>query len=306
MYGTISHTGKYGAINNNEPCGKINASSIYGGVSKTDVNGKISSIPVCGSLSFPDVINGINYDDDLVTYMTGLTAALSTTQKYNLNTFITTLKTGLGITNISDAFDILYVLAGETQESSLRNLASRNYDGILYGTSTFQQYEGFTLGSGRRIIPNVYTPFNNGNTYTLNSAAVGEYIRTGTNVTVTMEVISCYTGASYTYHRFYSNTSTRGAINCLNMTSKTISSQPGLWAITRLNSNTTHIYQNGIWIGTYTYTPTALPNTTMIFGASYTGQLSLIYVGRGFTGAQSEILKNAFESYLNAWGKGVL
>lgn len=101
------------------------------------------------SLTAQSVTNnvGTSYDSDLVTYWTGLTTPLSTAQKDRLQTFVTAIKTGLGITNLSDMFGVFYMFHNETQEAALRNLVERAHDGVAPSGADLPQFtawEGFT------------------------------------------------------------------------------------------------------------------------------------------------------------------
>jgi len=120
-------------------------------------------------------ISSAEIDADLEAYIDAISGTeLSDVWISRLNTFITTIKSGLGITNLSDAFDVMYVLAGETEESSLLNLAKRAHDAQVYGTVPFTQYEGFTGGAttSDRLITN-YVPSTDTVKFTLNDGAWG-------------------------------------------------------------------------------------------------------------------------------------
>ena len=73
-------------------------------------------------------------DADLKIYLDSLTTPLSAGQQSLLNTLVVDLKAGLGITNLSDAFDQMLIHANETIESGLHNLVKRLHDATLHGT----------------------------------------------------------------------------------------------------------------------------------------------------------------------------
>jgi hypothetical protein len=87
---------------------------------------------------------GTSLNAETVTYITGLTTPLSSGQVTLIDTFVTSLKTGLSITTLDEVFDVMYILAGETAESSLRNLIKNDHHATAVNSPTFTALEGFT------------------------------------------------------------------------------------------------------------------------------------------------------------------
>ena len=87
---------------------------------------------------------GGGVEPEVTAYIDGLTTPLSSGQLTALNTFVKALKDGLSITLLSEVFDVMYILAGETEESSLRNLIKRAHDAEAVNSPTFTTLEGFT------------------------------------------------------------------------------------------------------------------------------------------------------------------
>lgn len=125
--------------------------------------------------SASSTVDATTYHSELGIYITGLTTPLSTTQKSNINSLIDSLKVGLSISNLSDAFDTFYVLAGETAESSLKNLVKNAHHGTLVGTPnpSFIQFQGFNSDGANGYINTNYNPSTQGQTYQQNSASIG-------------------------------------------------------------------------------------------------------------------------------------
>jgi len=126
-------------------------------------------------------IPGSTYDSDLETYWTGLTTPLSTAQKDRLDTFIKALKSGLGITTLSEMFEVFYVFHNETQEAALRNLVQRAYDGVAPAGADLPQFTpwyGFvpTLNSGQCIDTQFNPEDADSSVIGINNVAVGHYI----------------------------------------------------------------------------------------------------------------------------------
>jgi hypothetical protein len=259
-----------------------------------------------------------SYDADLVAYMTGLATPLSTEQKNLLNTFILALKSGLSITNLSDAFDIAYVIGGETQESSYRNLVKRLHDITAVGSPTWAALEGHTGATGKYLDTN-YNPSTQGSRYTLNNCSLGVYSRTNTNGLYSdigsRTSLSDYTAilARYnakTYMRLHNainpvvedveSDSLGMFIACRNAADQT-----GLFgyhnksSLARANmGNTTNIPNCNIFIGARNGSGT--PEQESI------RQLSFAFAGRYFNSTEVGVIVDAFEAYMDANGKGVI
>lgn len=259
-----------------------------------------------------------SYDADLVTYMTGLSTPLSTGQKDLLNTFILALKSGLSITNLSDAFDIAYVIGGETQESSYRNLVKRLHDITAVGSPTWTALEGHTGATGKYLDTN-YNPSTQGSKYTLNNCSLGVYSRTDANGlysdigsrTSTSDytvILSRYSGASVMrLHNPVNPSVTDAEADSLGMSiaCRNAASQTGLFgyhnktSLTIINSgNTTNIPNCNIFIGARNNNGT--PEQESI------RQLSFAFAGRYFSEAEVGVIVDAFEAYMDANGKGVI
>jgi hypothetical protein len=133
---------------------------------------------------FQHILKGIvsqssGVDADLAVYLASLTTPLSAGQITKLNTFVTSLKNGMGITNLSDAFDALYIFANETSEAGLKNIVKRAHDATLSTTApAFTALEGFKGNGSSSFINSNYNPNTQKVNYSLNSASFGLYSRT--------------------------------------------------------------------------------------------------------------------------------
>ena len=86
----------------------------FGSFKATNINGSVNS-DIQGS-------NVNQTSQKLQPTLRGLTTPLSSGQIDKLNTFVAALKSGLSISALSDAFDVMYVLANETAEAGLKTL----------------------------------------------------------------------------------------------------------------------------------------------------------------------------------------
>jgi hypothetical protein len=258
------------------------------------------------------------YDADLLTYISGLGNELSSAQLTLLNTFILALKSGLSITNLSDAFDVMYILAGETEESSLRNLVKRLHDITAVGSPTWAALEGHTGATGKYLDTN-YNPSTQGSKYTLNNCSLGVYSRTDANGlysdigsrTSTSDytaILSRSAGvtimrlhnAAYPFIRDAEDNSLGMSIACRNAASET-----GLFGYHNKSS----------LIVTNTGNTTNIPNCNIFIGARNNNgtpeqesirQLSFAFAGRYFSAAEVGVIVDAFEAYMDSLGKGVV
>ena len=119
----------------------------------------------------------IDYEPEIITYVSGLSIPISGFQKDLLNRFVRDLKLGLHITSLSSAFDTLYVFAGETIESSLRNLVKREHDVTTVNSPAFTAFEGFQGNGISMYLNSNYTMNTQGIAYTLTKASLGIYER---------------------------------------------------------------------------------------------------------------------------------
>ena len=158
--------------------------------------------------------SSFTFDPDLLTYIDGLITPLSPGQLILLNTFIVDLKAGLGITNLSDAFDVMYILGGETAESSLRNMIRRAHDATLVNAPLFTALEGYTgNGTNQRLELN-YNPSTDGIKFTRDSASQIVYSRTNSLSNGVMGAVSgtnnCYLTTRNSSNQFLVGINTAG------------------------------------------------------------------------------------------------
>ena len=257
------------------------------------------------------------------TYIYGLTTPLSSAQIAKLNIFVKSLKTGLGITALSQAFDTMYILGGETAESSLRNLVKRAHDCTAVNSPTFTQFEGFTGGSGKWI-NTYYNAKLDGVTYTKNNASVGLYSRTSgySNEQVWIEAGSVSVG--YYSYVLLSYKEENRCIYRINSGvqpygSSTIGNGSGMYIICRENENPNGLY---VFINKtldmrvfYTQLTNDIPNANWFILARSNNnnadffsqrQISFAFFGKAFTQYESNVITDAIEIYMDSNGKGVI
>lgn len=265
--------------------------------------------------------NGLTYTPELATYITGLATPLSDGQKTAINTFILSLKSGLSITNLSDTFDAMWILAGETQESSLKNLVKNAHHCTLAGTPnpTFTQFEGLQGdGTNGYLVAN-YNPNLQGINYTQNNASIGYYSRT--DKAANMREIGCADGTSS--NNLMSKAADNNFYCGLNegpgFIFGTIADTLGMLMVTR-NSNAiadVNCYHNKTTVvkSVSAGVTTGVPNAALYLMAFNNEgsllqpsdrQMSFAFIGEHLTTTMRDVLVDAFEVYMDANGKGVV
>ena len=277
------------------------------------------SITVVANGTNISVTNNINAEAELTTYITGLTTPLSSAQLLRLNTLIKSIKTGLSISALSEAFDTLYVLAGQTSESSLKNLVKDAHHCTAVNAPTFTQYEGYVGGATKSLNTN-YNPFAQGENYQLNSASLGVYVRTTTIGAYAILGVVDAGNESYINPRM--NYDTVGRFYCrVNQATYTFKAATGdtkgMLIASRVGANAVDGYINGTDLNCSgnTGVSTSLQNYNIHLLAlnlpAHTiqhspDQLSIAFMGKGFSGAEITAITNACEAYMDALGKGVV
>ena len=264
---------------------------------------------------FVKPVSGVTYDPDLLTYIDGLITPLSAGQLALLNTMLLYWKAGLGITNLSDADDVIYCLAGETAESSLRNMVKRSHDATAVNAPTFTALEGFTGDGISGYLDTGYQPSGDGVNFSQNDCSMGVYFRSW--------VDSFSYAAGVTRYRrvgilprsagddglvwLNQASSVSYCQDILEGTGFTIGSRDGATSIdvyhnktvqhgTSISGETPKVYDAYILCVNELGVPTSIIE----------GQCSLCFFGRSMSQAQVEAFEDAFEAYMDANGKGVI
>lgn len=304
VYGTITQLGVSGSITQK---------GVRGSIVQKGVGGNIVESGVSGSGSDYDA------DADLLTYIEGLETELSAGQLALLNTFIVNLKAGLSIDNLSDAFDVIYILANETPEAALRNLVKRLHDATAVNSPTFTALEGFTGNGSSSYIDTNYNAKTQGINYTKDNCSLGVYCRTNTNAGADIGAQEVYPGngifvAARLSGKIYGRINERGTNNAMS----TIADSLGMTITTRNGSayNNKVNYRNKT-SPAMSYSGTAITDRVPDFnmyilgnnksgtpGVLTTRQTSLAFAGKYITTGMRDVIVDCFEAYMN--GKGVI
>lgn len=259
------------------------------------------------------------FQTEMGLYITGLTTPLSNGQKVLLNGFVTSLKEGMGITNLSDVFDVLYVLGGETSESSLKNLVKNAHHGTLQGTPNpaFTAGTGFVSDGSNGYIDTHYNPVTEGDNFTLADGAVGFYSETNAANDNYVELGNHGADSNYLY--FQAKVAAGGAVGALNGTlahtfsGSLVASTIGLFITTRdgLLSTDNLMYLNkGVPPDDNTGGAADGLSNNNIYVLCYNGngtptaftlrRLSLVFFTKHLTTQMRDVIYDAFIAYKNS------
>jgi hypothetical protein len=186
------------------------------------------------------------FHTEIGTYINGLTTPLSSAWKISRNTFVNSTKIALGITNLSDHFDLAYDLGGETQECALRNIAKNAHYATLEGTPVFTAGHGFVCSSGN-YIKTGYIPSIHAVAMSLNDCSHGAYVDETINTGVVQLMYGVYTEVPAT-SQIYMMPSYAGVVD--SCTNGAFEQEPyagdeiGLYATVRDSATTTTMYVN--------------------------------------------------------------
>lgn len=259
---------------------------------------------------------GQSWESELTTYITGLTTPLSTQEKTALNDFIKTIKTGLSITNLSDAFDVMCFSGSETSENSLKNIVKDAHHGTTAGSPTFRPYMGFTGGTALKYINTNYNINDDKVVVAENNISIGFYTTTEISATSAAYVeIGSGNGSVYSQIAIRGSTNLIGApLNGAGGTNPTNNeSTPGMFIVTRNGDNNVLCYKNKVSLGTRIQTSSGMPDFNVyVLARNDSGsityfskkQVSFYFIGRGLSETEVGIITDAFVAYRAASNLG--
>lgn len=250
-----------------------------------------------------------------------MTTPLSTAQIIRLGQFLEALKTGLSITSLSDAFDIMYVLGGETSESSLKNLVEDDHHCTLAGTTppAFVAFEGFAGDGATGYLKTDYIPASDGATFTANDASFGVYSRSNEDLNTGKIAMGSRNLPSNLYDYFWIRTTSNKMSGIINATTAarglTVTNTYGLYSIHRNSATNCVLAKNAIFGADTTVNVVGVSNREFYILAMNNGgtagffetkQISFAWAGKSLTQPELTVLVNALEVYMDANNKGVL
>jgi hypothetical protein len=264
-----------------------------------------------------NVTNNVG-EAEVILYLTGLTTPLSQATRVKINAIVTGLKTGLSISSLSDIDDCRYILAGETAESSLKNLVKNAHHGTAVNAPTFTAFEGFVGDGISSYIDTNYNPETQGSNFVLNSATIGIYCRTNSDSGTIEAGARIAYGNDMTYIQLRSTNVALPKINQDDSTGThtfTNTDSTGMYVITRNNANSLIVYRNKVSVFNQAKTSDAVPSFNIYIGcvnssgtaAAFSAkQISLLSLSKGVSSANSDVFTDVFEAYMDSNSKGVI
>ena len=260
----------------------------------------------------------LNYQPETKTYVSGLTTPISTAQKKKIDKLVRDLKTGLGIANLSDVFDIFYILSNETAESSLRNLVKNSNHATSVNAPVFTPLEGFEGNGVSSYVLSGYIPSLHALAYKINKASAGIYLRKNI-LNGAYHAFGCG-GSGYTSlaPRLSNNTFAPLLNNTGGTNISGSDNTPGMFVITRDDDvavKTTYLYRNKVLKGNIIHGGTdGLSSNNLAVLALNVGsivnfstvQASVMFAGKNLTSVSVGIVTDAIEGYMDSNGKGVI
>lgn len=216
--------------------------------------------------------------------------------------------------------DAMWVFAGHTNsggESLINWLNPGTWDAILNGAPnpTFTALEGIKGDGVNGYADLVMTPVDGVN-FQLNSGTIGVYSRTNEAAGTAQEMGSYQTGShiSMLACRFTGD-ELEGVINSTAPATYAVTDSLGFNAISRRDSADLYPYKNGTE-GTPTARASASVGNVPFYACAYrlggsasgfsSKQLSLAFVAAGLVESELDAFFNAFETYMDSNGKGVV
>jgi len=254
------------------------------------------------------------YEPEVLTYISGLATPLSEAQLTRINTLVLDLKSGLSITNLSDYFDVFALSAGETSESSLKNLVKNSHHGVLGGTApSFVALEGFKAATSLGYINSSFNPLTQGVRFTEQNNAVGFYVRDDVVVGSTKTIAGNGTNSRVMLR--YTGDVVRGSNNGFSVGNllSANSATRGFYLVRRI-ANVMGISKNGAAFSSLANNAAALTgynyyilgdNNADVFRYGTDNQVSCYLFSKAPSDAESIVINNAIEAYMDANSKGI-
>lgn len=224
------------------------------------------------------------------------------------------LRNALGITSLSEAFEVLHLYAAETEQVALLNMANPTVNDAVNNGATFTANVGFTGNGTSAYIDSSFSPLNDATITSIDNMAIG--IRIVTNSEGDVTDFGTRTSSTNEAIRLSSYLSTfdfmLGGVNSGNSTLFVASTDSrGLWVLDRSGNLASAAYRNGVSIITSNINSTNLsPHNILVAANNSNGvpaefsprQYSLFFVTRSLTATEHEDILVAFTTFLTEVG----
>jgi hypothetical protein len=263
--------------------------------------------------------SGIVYEPEIYSYIAGLSTSLGANQLFLLDRFIKAIKTGFGITALSAHFDCMWILAGETEESGLRNLVKRDHDCTSLYSGRWVQYEGYDGAIGVCVLKTDYNASTDAVKFARDDNSFGCYIRkdaAASNTVHSMGVSDSITPGAFRLQPWRATLNYQSGYNQATTAANiAVTDKLGMLTSVRTASNSQKVARNKTFGAVNATASLAFPvlecylmcyNNNGAVGGYETGQESFAWIGASLSQAQLDCLVDSFEAYMDARGKGVI
>lgn len=259
--------------------------------------------------------SGVALDPDYAIYEAAMTTPPSGAWQTAVNQLFVAVKAALGVTSLSDAWDIAYFLAAETSQASRLNMVKRSHDCTAAAAPTFTASRGVTGNGTTQFLDTNYNPATQGVRYVLNSASIGVYSRTSSSSSAIRE-FGAIGGPSMVSMGCRNTTGNMATgVNRNGEMVAAVTNSLGLFASSRVSADDTHAYRNGSLAGSELGAgATSVPSRNMYIcawnnagtaGAFSARQIAFIFAGRSMTSGEHAAVYTAVQAAMTAIGANV-
>lgn len=261
------------------------------------------------------VQNQIVGEDDFATYINAMIVPPSQGWLDAASQLFTDLKLALGVTNLSEALDIAYILAAETAQAGLLNMVNPGTnDATNVNNMAFEASRGFTGNGTSSYLNTTFIPVG-GINYTSNNASMGIYSRTNIDNSNYYDMGARNASANETVQIHTRGSGfTLGGINGGQNLFVATPGSLGLYVVNRSANSAHQLYKNGASIVTSAVNSTTRPGASIFIGAYNqngtpglytTRQYAFGFAGRSMNATEQANFYTAVQTFMTAIGAAV-
>lgn len=254
------------------------------------------------------------YDVDAQAYFDELSTPLSTDREELIETFVIALRTAMGANALADAYDRIYLMANETENSGLVSLVNptATIAENIHATP-FTADRGFQGDGSNDYINSHYRPLTDGSAFELNSGSLAAYSRTNISAEE-VELGTEVDGRTYLGMRVGGNY--EGSLSQDSIISTPNPNSLGYHHISRTSSTYVEFYIDGGSKGQVNsgHNSTELDSGEMfLLAINWVGglyhcskEIALCMIMKGVTDQQASDIYDAIQIYMTAIGANVV
>ncbi len=245
--------------------------------------------------NYPGTSGAIVYDVDAQAYFDRLPDGLSAEQKGYISAWIAGIKADNSLTNLSDAFDCLYLLGGVTTEANAKiNLISASFPIVTVNSPTWAS-TGYTGDGLTSYLKLSYTPSSDAIVLVLDDALLISYQRLNIGSAYSIGALDL-AGNRFQQLPMFTDGNSYSAIESSGFGTAANSSPQGLTLCNRVNNTQHKIYQEGVLLQTFSLASSGLPSVEIYgLGNNFNdtlqlptvNEISLLGAGKGTKIAQA-------------------